>query len=221
VVISPVKRWSRSSSRPLTNSRPPTGISPRVGSRLFPYLSLLLVIGMSFSSPAPATAQIAEIRVQSDSFDDGETMPVRHTVFGENLSPPISWSNVPAGTRSFVLIMHDRDMPIPGGFVHWVVYNIPGSAVGLPEGLPSEPVLGAGIPEDLAGMTNGVSDMRTPGYSGPQPMAGTDPHHYIFTVYALDRDPDLEAGLGRNQVLSAVRDDIIGQGIVTGVYARD
>ena len=173
------------------------------------------------SGPAPVAAQIAELRVRSEAFNDGGTMLLRHTVFGDNLSPPISWSDVPPGTRSFVLIMHDRDMPIPGGFVHWVVYNIPGTAAGLPEGLPPDPVLGAGTPEDLAGTTNGVSGMRTLGYSGPHQVAGTGPHHYIFTVYALDRDPDLEAGLGRNQVLSAVRDQIIGQGIVTGVYARD
>jgi len=100
-----------------------------------------------------------------------------------------------------------------------VIYNMPGSAADLPEGLPSDAILDS--PGDLVGTRNGVSDMRTLGYSGPQPVAGTGPHHYVFTVYALNRDPDLRGELGRNQVLSAVRDHVIGQGIVTGVYARD
>jgi len=70
---------------------------------------------MAVSGAAPLPAQIAEIQVRSDAFEHGETIPVRHPVFGDNLSPPISWSAAPAGTRSFVLIMHDRDIPIPGG----------------------------------------------------------------------------------------------------------
>lgn len=180
---------------------------------------LLVGSGLLFSVPQPAAGQITELTVSSPAFVEGGAIPLEYTAYGENRSPAISWEGAPAETRSFALIMHDRSAPMPGGFVHWVVYNIPGAAEGLPEALPAELVLEA--PPELAGTTRGLSDMRNFTYYGPRPQPGDAPHHYIFTVYALDRTPDLEPGLDRNAVLSRIRDQVIGQGILTGVFARN
>jgi Raf kinase inhibitor-like YbhB/YbcL family protein len=172
---------------------------------------------------APGTGAIptapAPIQLTSPAFQEGGAISLRNTAYGENLSPALEWNQPPEGTESFVLIMHDRDAPVPGGFVHWVVYNIPGSARGLPEGLPPEVVIRA--PDPLAGTTQGPSEMRSPGYYGPRPQAGDRPHTYVFTLYATSSAPDLPPNLGRNQVLSLVRDRIVGQGVLTGTFARE
>jgi Raf kinase inhibitor-like YbhB/YbcL family protein len=171
-------------------------------------------------SARPLSGQIdpAPVTVSSPAFADGGEIPERFSAYAENVSPPLAWSGAPGETRSFVVLLHDRDAPMPGGFVHWLVYNVPGDAAGLPEGIPPGPRLDA-TPE-LAGAAQGQTDMQRFGYYGPRPQPGDGPHHYVFTVYALSRPPDLEPGLGRNQVLSAVRDQIIGQGILTGTYRR-
>jgi Raf kinase inhibitor-like YbhB/YbcL family protein len=107
---------------------------------------------------------------------------------------------------------------MPGGFVHWLVYNIPGSATGVPQGISPGPSIEE--PIEIAGASQGQSDMQRFGYYGPRPQPGDGPHHYVVTVYALSRPPDLALGLGRNQLLSLVRDQIVGQGILTGIFER-
>ncbi len=99
---------------------------------------------------------------------------------GGNLSPALTWSGAPAGTKSFVLTVYDPDAPTGSGFWHWVVYNIPASVTALPQG--------AGTPgKEPAGAVQANSDYGAPGYGGPCPPKGST-HRYIFTLYALNTD---------------------------------
>jgi Raf kinase inhibitor-like YbhB/YbcL family protein len=102
-------------------------------------------------------------------------------------------------------------------FVHWVVYKIPGTAKGLPAELPMDPVLTA--PADIAGSIQGLSGFKRTGYRGPAPPPGK-PHHYTWTVYALDAELPLEQGLNRNQLMEAMKGHIIGQGSLVAIYER-
>ena len=105
----------------------------------------------------------------------------------------------------------------PQSFVHWVVYKIPGTAKGLPAELPMDAVLTA--PADIAGSIQGLSGFKRTGYRGPAPPPGK-PHHYTWTVYALDAELPLEQGLNRNQLLEAMKGHIIGQGSLVAIYER-
>lgn len=100
---------------------------------------------------------------------------------GENLSPALEWKNVPAGTRSFAVTVYDPDAPTGSGWWHWVVYNIPATATGLPGGA----VVNAPLP---AGAKQGRNDYGEHNFGGACPPTGDRPHHYIFTVYALKVD---------------------------------
>jgi hypothetical protein len=160
---------------------------------------------------------VASLTVTSPTIRANETIPVDHTADGRNISPAIQWSGAPAATRQFALVCDDPDAPLPGGFVHWVVYKIPAAATGLPAELPMDATLTA--PPELAGTIQGVSGFRRPGYRGPAPPPGK-PHHYIFTVYALDAALPLEPGLNRNQLLDAIKGHVVAQGSLTGIYER-
>ncbi len=165
-------------------------------------------------------AQVAELAVRSSAFADGAAIPLRNSAYGEGLSPEISWTGAPQGTQAFVLVLTDPDVPMPNGFVHWVIYNIPGTARGLPASIPSDAAT-VTEPAAIAGATQGLMGMRRSGYFGPRPPAGGGPHHYVFTVYALNSDLELAEGLSRDDVVSAIEGHIVGQGQVTGVFERE
>ncbi|MEP6720237.1 MAG: YbhB/YbcL family Raf kinase inhibitor-like protein [Variovorax sp.] len=102
---------------------------------------------------------------------------------GKNVSPALTWSGAPKDTKSFAVTVYDPDAPTGSGWWHWVVYNIPATATGLPEG--------AGLPDgkDLpAGSAQGRTDFGAPGFGGACPPKGDKPHRYVFTVYALKTD---------------------------------
>ena len=170
---------------------------------------------------ASASAQApAVITVTSPTLKANEVVPIDHTADGKNLSPALSWSGAPAGTKQFALIYDDPDVAFgnpPQSFVHWVVYNIPGTAKGLPGELPMDAVLTA--PADIAGTIQGLSGFKRTGYRGPAPPPGK-PHHYTWTIYALDAELKLDQGLNRNQLLEAMKGHIIGQGEIVGTYER-
>ncbi len=100
---------------------------------------------------------------------------------GDNLSPALEWKNVPAGTKSFAVTVFDPDAPTGSGWWHWVVYDIPATATGLPGGA----VVQAPLP---AGAKQGRNDFGERNFGGACPPAGDRTHHYIFTVYALKVD---------------------------------
>jgi len=102
---------------------------------------------------------------------------------GKNVSPALSWSGAPAGTKSFALTIYDPDAPTGSGWWHWMVYNIPATATSLPAGAGDEK--GTGLP---AGAVQGPTDFGAHMYGGPCPPAGDKPHRYIITIYALKTD---------------------------------
>lgn len=160
----------------------------------------------------------ATITVTSPTLKANEVVPIDHTADGKNLSPALAWSGAPANTKQFALVYDDPDVVFGGQtFVHWVVYKIPGTAKGLPAELPMDAVLTA--PADIAGSIQGLSGFKRTGYRGPAPPPGK-PHHYTWTVYALDAELPLEQGLNRNQLMEAIKGHIIGQGALVAIYER-
>jgi Raf kinase inhibitor-like YbhB/YbcL family protein len=149
---------------------------------------------------------IVTLTVSSTSFPDGSEIPAKYT--GQGISPQLSWTGAPAGTMSYVLIMHDVDAAIPAGSLnndisHWVVWNIPASSTSIPEGGP--------VP---AGANQ--YSLRGPQYMGPAPPAGHPYHHYIFEVYALNSTLDVPAGATRADVEKAMEGKIIARGAYVG-----
>jgi len=134
---------------------------------------------------------------------------------GGNVSPALSWSNPPAGTKSFALLMHDPDAPTGSGWWHWVVYNIPASQSSLPAG--------AGDPQKKllpAGAVQGRSDFGTPGYGGPCPPPG-NPHHYYLRLYALkDAKLDVPADATAAYIGFTVRAHSLAKAELMGLYGR-
>ena len=157
------------------------------------------------------------IAVASSTLKADETMPRDYTPDGRNLSPPLSWTNLPAATREIAVVCEDPDAGNPPPFVHWVIYKIPATATGLPEGIPIDPA--AAMPSQIAGAIQGVSGFRRPIYRGPAPPPGK-PHHYHFVVYALDADLGLKPGLTRADLLAAIDGHVIGRGELVSIYER-
>jgi Raf kinase inhibitor-like YbhB/YbcL family protein len=153
---------------------------------------------------------LSDMMLTSSAFDAGGDIPTRYTGEAEDVSPALAWSNVPEGTRSFALICHDPDAPLvtPGkyGFVHWVLYGIPGSVTELPEG--------------SGDYVQGVNNFGNLGYGGPMPPEGHGTHHYFYWLLALDSDPDLEPGLTMWELLEQIEPSVIGMNRLVGTYSR-
>lgn len=148
--------------------------------------------------------------LRSSAFNDGDMIPRKYTCDGSNISPPLTWSGVPAGAKSIALICDDPDAP-RGTFVHWVVFNIPPSSSGLREGLPNEKTL-----QD--GSKQGLNDFRRIGYGGPCPPSGT--HRYYFKLYALDVELDLDPGATKKELLNAMEGHVLAEATLMGKYRR-
>lgn len=154
--------------------------------------------------------------VSSTAFPHHGTVPLKYTAYGDNISPELSWTGLPEGTQQIALVMDDPVAPTPQPFPHWVAYNIPATATGLPENLSKEAQV-TDMPE-LAGMINGVNGIRQTGYFGPRPPADGKDHAYHFWVYALDTALELPEGLNKQQLQDAIREHIIGVGMLMGHY---
>jgi Raf kinase inhibitor-like YbhB/YbcL family protein len=160
----------------------------------------------------------AALTVTSATLKAGETIPKDHTADGKNVSPALMWSGAPAATKQFAVILDDPDAQFGGqNFVHWVVYKIPAAAKGLPAELAMDATLTA--PPEIAGTIQGMSGFRRAGYRGPAPPPGK-PHHYTFTVYALDADLPLAEGLTKADLMKAMEGHIVGQGALVAIYER-
>jgi Raf kinase inhibitor-like YbhB/YbcL family protein len=178
--------------------------------------ALMLVTLGSLGQVAAQTVP-RKLIVQSPTLKTGEPMPREYTPDGRNISPPLSWSNLPPGTRQIAVVCADFGAGSPPPWVHWIIYNIPAAAKGLPAGLPIDPA--APMPAEIAGAVQGLNGWRRAIYRGPAPPAGT-PHIYFFTVYALDSGLKLEPNLTRAQLLEAMSGHIIGQGDIVPTYER-
>jgi Raf kinase inhibitor-like YbhB/YbcL family protein len=187
--------------------------------KIFPMLLMvtLFALVMSDCSPGPSPAvspqtggQTVSFELTSPAFAAGESIPRKYTCDGEDISPPLQWSDPPQGTRSFALIADDPDAPV-GTWVHWVLYNLPVEARTLSEAVPSD----ADLPD---GSRNGQNGWRRLGYGGPCPPSGT--HRYFFKLYALDTVLDLAAGANDKHLLGAMEGHLLAQAELMGVYTR-
>lgn len=150
------------------------------------------------------------IELTSDVFSEGGVIPSEFTCDGEDISPPLSWNNLPEGTKSIAIIADDPDAPA-GTWVHWVIYNIPADKQGLQQDFPTDEKL-----QD--GTTQGKNDFGRTGYGGPCPPGGT--HRYYFRIYALDSSPELKPGLTKKELLENIKGHVIDEGELMGTYSR-
>lgn len=149
--------------------------------------------------------------LRSAAFKDGAQIPKKHTADGPDQSPSLAWTDPPPGTESFALIADDPDAPV-GTWVHWVMYNIPGSARELPEGVsPREK-----LPD---GSLQGKNDFGRVGYGGPSPPPGPI-HRYFFRLYALDAALTLGPKATRGEVEKAMAGHILAEATLMGRYKR-
>lgn len=167
----------------------------------------------------PGSASAAEmedtITVSSSAFEHHGMVPLAYSAYGDNTVPSISWSGLPEGTQQLALVMDDPIAPTPQPFVHWVAYNIPAAADGLPEGLTREAEVNV---SGLEGMINGINGLRQTGYFGPRPPKDGKLHAYHFRIYALDSELDLPAGLNKAALLEAIDGHVLATGMLMGHY---
>ena len=165
------------------------------------------------SSPeATQEAKVTGLTIESSAFSHQGGIPKPYTCQGDDLSPPLSWSGVPEGTRSLALIVHDPDVPDPAApkriWVHWIVYDIP----------PTESALAAGVKQLPAGAKDGTNDWNRTGYGGPCPPIGR--HRYFHRLYALDVALG-DLGKPTKPVLEkAMQGHILGQAELVGTYQK-
>lgn len=180
-------------------------------------LALVSLGTLKGTAHSPAQAAPQTITVESPVLKAGQTIPKDFTADGRNVSPPLAWTNVPAGTREFAVILEDPDAGNPPPYVHWLIYKIPASAKGVPENIPIDPA--APMPSEITGALQGSNGFRRNLYRGPAPPPGK-PHHYHFVVYALDAPLNVKAGLTRSELLDAMNGHVVGQGELVATYER-
>jgi Raf kinase inhibitor-like YbhB/YbcL family protein len=157
------------------------------------------------------------LTLTSSAFEDGGVIPNKYTqATPDAVSPKLDWDHVPAGTMSFVLLLHDPDVAIQKKLedvTHWMAFNIPGTATGLPEGVPA-----------MATMPDGTVQIKNRGnrigYMGPGAGAAGPYHHYTFELYALDTKLDLKEDASREDIMKAIDGHILGKGVLVGRFHR-
>ncbi|HJQ97620.1 MAG TPA: YbhB/YbcL family Raf kinase inhibitor-like protein [Candidatus Polarisedimenticolaceae bacterium] len=161
-----------------------------------------------------ATGLLAAMLLTSPAFPQDGPIPARFTCDGSNVSPALSWKDIPEGTRSLALIVSDPDAPDPAApkttWTHWIVYDLPPETRGLREAIPAK-----GLPADTL---EGKNDWGKTGYGGPCPPIGR--HRYVHTLYALDvRLPDLSAPT-RTALVAAMEGHVLAEATLVGTYQR-
>ena len=150
------------------------------------------------------------MQIHSPVFKEGEEIPVDYTCDGVDHSPPLAWTDIPEGTKSFALITDDPDAPAKT-WVHWVIFNIPAGQTGVDENL-----LGNNMLPD--GAVQGINSWGRNGYGGPCPPSGV--HRYYFRLYALNKMLDLGPLAGKSEVLEAMQSHILAEAEIMGRYTR-
>jgi Raf kinase inhibitor-like YbhB/YbcL family protein len=149
-------------------------------------------------------------QLTSSAFGHGQPIPPQYTCRGKDISPPLSWSDPPAGTQSFALICDDPDAPA-GDWVHWLIYNLPATTRSLPEGVPTD----GQLPD---GSRQGLNGWQQTGYRGPCPPSGT--HRYFFKLYALDTTLNLPPRATKQQLLDAMKGHVLAQAELMGTFSK-
>jgi Raf kinase inhibitor-like YbhB/YbcL family protein len=165
-------------------------------------------------TPKPPTEKGGEgmaLTITSTVFRDGAAIPKKYTCDGQDVSPPLAWTGVPANAKSLALICDDPDAPM-GTWVHWVLWGMTPSTPSLPEGVPRDPVLPGGARQ-------GLNSGSKAGYNGPCPPPGK-PHRYFFKLYALDTVLDLPERANKAALEQAMKGHVLTQGQIMGTYGR-
>lgn len=185
---------------------------------------MVMVVAPVVAAVALAAQAPPAMTLTATGFADGADIPVKFSQAapgvapGEGTSPALSWANVPAGTQSFVLNMRDMDVArnkTTEDQAHWVVWNLPATATGLPEGVPKGPML-----------ANGASQISVTGpvYRGPGAPANGPKHHYMFEIYALDTVVTVQATADafetRAKVFAAMQGHVLGKAVYGGLFRR-
>ena len=148
------------------------------------------------------------MKITSSAFSDGALIPIKYTCDGDDISPPLVWSDIPENTASFVLINDDPDAPV-GTWDHWILFNLDGKTTELAENVDLS---------KLAGVQLGRNSWRRNDYGGPCPPYGT--HRYFFKLYALDMKLDLPAGSSKQDIKKAMAGHILAEAELLGRYKR-
>ena len=188
-------------------------------------LTICAILAISIVVAAPAKAQappaaapaVPGLTLTSPAFEDGSIIPAKFTQsVTDFVSPQLKWTNVPPNTVSFVLIAHDPDVALDkkiGDVLHWMAFNIPGTATGLPEAVPAT----AMMPD---GTVQAKNRRGAVGYLGPGAPAVGPYHHYTFELFALDTKLSLGADATRADVLAAMDGHILGKGVLVGRFHK-
>jgi Raf kinase inhibitor-like YbhB/YbcL family protein len=168
----------------------------------------VLLVGISLIIGA---GDVIAMEIKSSAFKAQEKIPTKYTCDGEDVSPPLGWTDVPEKTQSLALISDDPDAPM-GTWVHWVIYDLPAETRELPEGIAKKEVLENGAKQ-------GISDFKEVGYGGPCPPPGPA-HRYFFKLYALDAKLGLPPRASKKDVEKAMRGHILAQAELVGLYKR-
>jgi Raf kinase inhibitor-like YbhB/YbcL family protein len=178
-----------------------------------PVRAALLSIVFVLSLAAASKEATVTLRITSSAFADGTEIPAKYTCEGNDTSPPLAWSGVPAGAKSLVLIVDDPDAPDPKApkltWVHWVLYNLPPSSTGLPE------AVGAALPP---GTKVGFNDWKRADFGGPCPPIGR--HRYFHKLYALDTELSLAKSATKADVEAAMRGHVLAEAQIMGTYQK-
>jgi Raf kinase inhibitor-like YbhB/YbcL family protein len=198
--------------------------------KLHSVLCRLAILSSTIALPSAARAQAParpapppQMVLTTTAWADGQQIPAKYTQAGDQTSPELKWTNTPPGTQSFVVNMLDPDVALiksPEAMVHWVVWNIPGTATGLAEGIK---------PGDMADGSHQISSSG-PNYRGPGAPASGPLHHYTFEVYALDTKIDVPAATStpamqaaidtRTAIMAAMKGHVIGKAVYVGLFKR-
>lgn len=205
-------------------------------------LALLILCASDLAAQRGGRGGIRNMTLTSSAFQDGGMIPDKHAQPGRDVSPPLSWSGVPDSTASFVLLMHDIDAVSGDGtadVLHWMVWGIPGTMLSLPEGLPQGPTIPISAPVQVAGAVGGGGgggrggpgagirqlSVSGPYYRGPAAPSTGPAHHYVFELYALDVNINVQSGIvstavTRDAVMDAMKTHIRGKAVLVGLYRR-
>jgi Raf kinase inhibitor-like YbhB/YbcL family protein len=176
-------------------------------------LTAVALVACVRSAPAAEiTPRTSTMKLESPAFADGESIPIEYTCEGADISPELRWSELPEGTKSLALIVDDPDAPDPKApkrtWVHWVLYEIPADASGLPKA-------GAPLP---VGTREGTNDWDRTGYGGPCPPIGE--HRYFFKLYALDATLGDRSEPSKAELEAAMTGHVLAQAELIGVYQK-
>ena len=169
--------------------------------------ALFILPLLAFSLPSCAGDKSYGMTLGSSAFAPGAAIPKKHTCDGENLSPPLAWSGAPSAVKSFAIVCDDPDAR---NFTHWVLFNVPGGATSLPEGVRAR-----SLP---AGAAEGRNDFEGLGWGGPCPPGGE--HRYEFRLYALDVPSLALTSPTKQQLENAMQGHVLAEAKLTGTYRR-